>query len=399
VRAVVVYVSRRTAMAKLHLSAFDVFYAAVYGDRWPKLRAALCEPVRHVALVNPFCASPAAVLEDLGAKPFALPECTTHTYELSDVAAKWPQPQADAESGLLNMYLLDAASLVPAILLQAEAGHRVYDMCSAPGGKCLAIAFMLFANLLKQPSANSLRVPPSASASDASGRPQVAHSLAEDAADDLKRADQPSLPIASDASKVSTPADAADSDDETDDDEELTPEALLARTLIVANDASQARRVRLQHVLRDYLPETCRDRVQTSCQDASLPKWSSAHRVSYDRILVDAPCSSDRHVLHDPVEFEQWQPGRSKNMAQRQYALLGNAIKAAKSKARIVYSTCSLSPLENDDVIDKYLRKKVPAVKVVRIRFSIGESTRHGWHVLPDTCGWGPIYCAVLEKL
>jgi 16S rRNA C967 or C1407 C5-methylase (RsmB/RsmF family) len=66
---------------------------------------------------------------------------------------------------------------------------------------------------------------------------------------------------------------------------------------------------------------------------------------------------------------------------------------------RVVYSTCSISPLENDGVIDKLLKSRTGLFAVVPVREEQGEATRHGWILLPDVCGCGPIYFAVLQKL
>ena len=51
--------------------------------------------------------------------------------------------------------------------------------------------------------------------------------------------------------------------------------------------------------------------------------------------------------------MQKWSPKRSKRLAQRQYALLCSALLAARPESRIVYSTCSISPLENDGVLHK----------------------------------------------
>ena len=52
--------------------------------------------------------------------------------------SRFPQPKMD-ENELYSYYLLDMASIFTAIALQPQDGHRVLDMCSAPGGKSLAI--------------------------------------------------------------------------------------------------------------------------------------------------------------------------------------------------------------------------------------------------------------------
>ena len=85
---------------------------------------------------------------------------------------------------------------------------------------------------------------------------------------------------------------------------------------------------------------------------------------AFDAVLVDAPCSSERHLLHDPQEMATWTPKRTKQNAKRQLDILLQAIFAARPGGRLLYSTCSISPVENDDVVEKLLKKRGEVVEV-----------------------------------
>lgn len=173
-------------------------------------------------------------------------------------------------------------------------------------------------------------------------------------------------------------------------------EALKNSGELIANEISEARRDRLTKVIQQYVPRSIRDRVRVSGKDGG--KFALTHKQTFDRILVDAPCTGERHLLQNKKELSLWSESRSKKLAQRQYALLTAALLSAKPGARIVYSTCSISPYENDQVIDKLLQKK-EGFSVVEYQPLLpgAEMTKHGWLWLPDKSGFGPIFMSVVS--
>jgi len=104
----------------------------------------------------------------------------------------------------------------------------------------------------------------------------------------------------------------------------------------------------------------------------------------FDRILVDAPCSALGTL---PAHFDEisgwWSIKTMTSLANLQYYLLVSAIKATKVNGVIVYSTCSISPEENEIIIDKIL-KEYP-VKVEKIPFIAGEQFQNGLANYGDT--------------
>ena len=64
---------------------------------------------------------------------------------------------------------------------------------------------------------------------------------------------------------------------------------------LLANDRSGDRVNRLKKVLDDSLPPNKRNRIDVCCKDAAA--MCRANNECFDRILLDAPCSSERHVL------------------------------------------------------------------------------------------------------
>ena len=165
-----------------------------------------------------------------------------------------------------------------------------------------------------------------------------------------------------------------------------------------SNDRSPDRRLRLSHVLENSLPAEWRQIVSVTGYDGV--KFGMHRKETYDRILLDAPCSSDRHVLNSPEHLKVWSAKRVKRLAVEQGSLLASAVDALKPGGTVVYSTCALSPLENDDVVKKILKKR-PSMRLQTIaEIPAGaDRTECGVHILPDRAeGRGPIYCARLVK-
>jgi 16S rRNA C967 or C1407 C5-methylase (RsmB/RsmF family) len=166
--------------------------------------------------------------------------------------------------------------------------------------------------------------------------------------------------------------------------------------LLVSNDRSAARRARIHKIFDEYIPKTKQANHKVTGHDAT--KWCLYEKSVYDRVLLDAPCSSERHVLEDAKELSLWSVGRTKAIAMTQFAMLASALDIVKVGGRIVYSTCALSKLENDDIIRKLYQKREGRFELKRMEFSFGEPTEFGWQILPDQSGWGPFYLAIIER-
>ncbi len=78
----------------------------------------------------------------------------------------------------------------------------------------------------------------------------------------------------------------------------------------------------------------------------------------FDKILVDAPCSSEgRFKSGDKESFGYWSTRKIKEMMQKQRGLLLNASRMLKPGGTLVYSTCTFAPEENEGIVDWVLRK------------------------------------------
>ncbi|KAI9009649.1 S-adenosyl-L-methionine-dependent methyltransferase [Gaertneriomyces semiglobifer] len=178
------------------------------------------------------------------------------------------------------------------------------------------------------------------------------------------------------------------------------------------NEPNNERRKHLRRVLDEYCPQGTvgnadqPGRISVSGMDLSKRRSGEdlpGGIASFDRVLVDAPCSSERHLIHSPADLAQWTVTHTKTMAKRQRAILSEALRACKIGGKVVYATCSLSDAENDSVVEWVRDKFNDAAVIIEENpngWGVGEKTRCGWLVLPDVSnGWGPLYFAVLHKV
>lgn len=78
----------------------------------------------------------------------------------------------------------------------------------------------------------------------------------------------------------------------------------------------------------------------------------------FDRILLDAPCSSEAQFTRlDATSWQHWSPRKVKESARLQARLIRSAVAALKPGGTLVYSTCSLSPEEDECVLSGMLQQ------------------------------------------
>ena len=182
-----------------------------------------------------------------------------------------------------------------------------------------------------------------------------------------------------------------------------------------SNERSPERKHRLATVVQTCLPPEISERVKTSCSDGAT--WCTRQSECFDRILLDAPCSSERHVIADSKYLNSWSPSRIKTVTTEQWALLSSAYRLLSPEGILLYSTCALCPEENDGMIERLFKKfnkegdaftlLEPAPDLSQVSdFAPGltlpgfEKTKYGYMIMPDKQnGAGPIYFSIIKKL
>jgi 16S rRNA C967 or C1407 C5-methylase (RsmB/RsmF family) len=168
---------------------------------------------------------------------------------------------------------------------------------------------------------------------------------------------------------------------------------------IIANEPHPDRRRRLTKNIRGYLPEPIRNRIWVSGKKGGL--FAKSAPETFNSILIDAPCSGERFLIQESLASQElWNEKRSQKLAQEQYNLLTSGFYALKPGGFVLFSTCSLSPLEGDPVVERLKQKKGDFFDIIRFESDVPylEPTPFGYRILPDKSGMGPFYLTLLQK-
>lgn len=182
--------------------------------------------------------------------------------------------------------------------------------------------------------------------------------------------------------------------------------ALGNRGTLLANDFSTARIAALQGNLDRLGIINC----STTLSDGGNYPTAAG---SFDRVLVDAPCSSEGTLRRNPALANRIGAERSARMAPRQRALLRKAVQLCRPGGRILYSTCTFAPEENELIVAEILeafagRLRLLPASVHALASSPGitcwqgrkldSSLAHCLRVWPHSNDTGGFFVALLEK-
>ncbi|CAL1166564.1 unnamed protein product [Cladocopium goreaui] len=124
--------------------------------------------------------------------------------------------------------------------------------------------------------------------------------------------------------------------------------------LLVANDVSRPRALVVAQRSRRRPRETL---LVTSCDGRDFPAlktWNN-RKVKFQKVLVDAPCSGDGTLRKSCAGWVHWRAGEGKALHKLQLGLLRRGFECLEVGGTLVYSTCSLNPLENEAVVQALL--------------------------------------------
>ena len=128
--------------------------------------------------------------------------------------------------------------------------------------------------------------------------------------------------------------------------------------LIIANDIDETRIKTLKYTLKKL--------GVTNTIIFSKDGIDFDINLKFNKILLDAPCSCEGIVRKKPRSLINWSEQLVKSKSDLQKKLILNAYDLLEKNGTLVYSTCTMSPEENEEVID-YLIKKRPNLKIENV--------------------------------
>ena len=146
---------------------------------------------------------------------------------------------------------------------------------------------------------------------------------------------------------------------------EAAPAHGLPTGCVVANDADLARCNMLTHQLKRAASPAL---IVINHDAGRLPAPrhpATGEALSYDRILADVPCTGDGTMRKAPDLWRKWHLHMAVGIHPLQLSIATRGAAMLRTGGRMVYSTCSLNPLEDEAVVAALLRETKGALRLV----------------------------------
>ena len=134
-------------------------------------------------------------------------------------------------------------------------------------------------------------------------------------------------------------------------------------------------------------------------------RWAKRRAGSFDRVLVDAPCTGTGTWRRNPDARLRTRPEDLAELVVVQHDILARASELVRPGGRLVYATCSLLPQENEEQMDRFLARApgftpVPLERLwAELRPGVALPCDGPWLSLsPAGQGTDGFFCAVLER-
>jgi len=125
---------------------------------------------------------------------------------------------------------------------------------------------------------------------------------------------------------------------------------LQGKGILVSNDASATRS---RALVKNLTLWGAKNAVITTEQPQRLATRFEAY---FDKILIDAPCSGEGMFRKDPDAVKGWSANKPEICVAMQRDILRHAATMLKPGGRMIYSTCTFNPEENEGTISDFLK-------------------------------------------
>lgn len=157
--------------------------------------------------------------------------------------------------------------------------------------------------------------------------------------------------------------------------------------LVVANDAHPGRVKTLQECIERHGRSTREmESLVVTCsygQDVPVPRFDDGVE-GFDAVLADVPCSGDGTFRKDPDALKRWHPGGGNALHATQVAVARRMARLVKPGGHLLYSTCSLNPVEDEAVVAAILKEN-PEFELVEAAMDAGAP---GMRYRPGVSTW-----------
>ena len=124
---------------------------------------------------------------------------------------------------------------------------------------------------------------------------------------------------------------------------------MQGKGLLICNEPVAKRaQILSRNIERTGIPNTV---VVSAAPESLADKWGAV----FDGVLVDAPCSGEGMFRRDPETRSQWSEANATGCAKRQREILAAASGLVRPGGKMVYSTCTYNPEENEHIIEWFL--------------------------------------------